>query len=200
MTFVVGHPQGGPDAGADRQRNTNSPPKCPPTIWVQRKWACVTTWRDPLRAKHLDLLKRSFFSPLVPAKCAKARELFCTVKTQIAQLKTRFPAEQYYRLDPMTCFMGPDVSLGMKWCWSNQLDLFHSRFHEHWRFVLQRLAFLSAFVVYLESENLVTRDEVAQILGSRFQFVCHVLPLPCVESDQSCDWSSGRKILFSKAH
>lgn len=32
----------------------------------------------------------------------------------------------------------------------------------------------------------MTRDEVAQILGSRFQFVCHVLPLPCVESDQSC--------------
>uniref|UniRef100_A0A4W5JSS1 Translin n=1 Tax=Hucho hucho TaxID=62062 RepID=A0A4W5JSS1_9TELE len=40
-----------------------------------------------------------------------------------------------------------------------------SRFHEHWRFVLQRLAFLAAFVVYLESESLVTRDEVAQILG-----------------------------------
>lgn len=50
----------------------------------------------------------------------------------------------------------------------------HFRFHEHWRFVLQRLAFLSAFVVYLESENLVTREEVAQILGSRYQFVCCV--------------------------
>lgn len=40
------------------------------------------------------------------------------------------------------------------------------RFHEHWRFVLQRLAFLAAFVVYLESESLVTREEVAKILGS----------------------------------
>uniref|UniRef100_A0A3Q2EIH1 Translin n=1 Tax=Cyprinodon variegatus TaxID=28743 RepID=A0A3Q2EIH1_CYPVA len=40
-----------------------------------------------------------------------------------------------------------------------------SEFHEHWRFVLQRLAFLAAFAVYLESENLVTREEVAQILG-----------------------------------
>lgn len=53
----------------------------------------------------------------------------------------------------------------------NQFNLFRFRFHEHWRFVLQRLAFLSAFVVYLESETLVTRDEVAQILGSRYQFV-----------------------------
>ncbi|XP_015247688.1 PREDICTED: translin [Cyprinodon variegatus] len=42
---------------------------------------------------------------------------------------------------------------------------FNFRFHEHWRFVLQRLAFLAAFAVYLESENLVTREEVAQILG-----------------------------------
>uniref|UniRef100_A0A3P9L423 Translin n=1 Tax=Oryzias latipes TaxID=8090 RepID=A0A3P9L423_ORYLA len=71
----------------------------------------------------------------IPSKCAKARDLFCTVKTQIGDLKTKFPVEQYYR------------------------------FHEHWRFVLQRLTFLAAFVVYLESENLVTREEVAQILG-----------------------------------
>lgn len=71
----------------------------------------------------------------IPTKCAKARELFCTVRTQLADLKTKFPMEQYYR------------------------------FHEHWRFVLQRLAFLAAFVVYLETETLVTREEVAQILG-----------------------------------
>lgn len=44
------------------------------------------------------------------------------------------------------------------------------RFHEHWRFVLQRLTFLAAFVVYLETETLVTREEVAQILSSR----CHL--------------------------
>nr|XP_046259910.1 translin isoform X1 [Scatophagus argus] len=84
-----------------------------------------------------EICKISLFSilTLVPGKCAKARELFCTVKTQIADLKTKFPVEQYYR------------------------------FHEHWRFVLQRLTFLSAFVVYLESEALVSREEVAQILG-----------------------------------
>ncbi|KAB5577108.1 hypothetical protein PHYPO_G00206170 [Pangasianodon hypophthalmus] len=71
----------------------------------------------------------------IPSKCLKARELFCTVQTQIGDLKTKFPVEQYYR------------------------------FHEHWRFVLQRLTFLAAFVVYLESESLVTREEVAKILG-----------------------------------
>ncbi|XP_021574754.1 translin isoform X2 [Carlito syrichta] len=38
-------------------------------------------------------------------------------------------------------------------------------FHEHWRFVLQRLVFLAAFVVYLETETLVTREAVTEILG-----------------------------------
>lgn len=71
----------------------------------------------------------------IPSKCEKARDLFCTVKLHIADIKTKFPPEQYYR------------------------------FHEHWRFVLQRLVFLAAFVVYLESDALVTREEVAQFLG-----------------------------------
>ncbi|XP_033860132.2 translin-like [Acipenser ruthenus] len=71
----------------------------------------------------------------IPSKCQRGRELFCTVRSHLGDLKTKFPAEQYYR------------------------------FHEHWRFVLQRLAFLAAFVVYLESETLVTREEVTQILG-----------------------------------
>lgn len=52
------------------------------------------------------------------------------------------------------------------------------RFHEHWRFVLQRLAFLSTFVVYLETETLVVREEVAKILGSRFQFMCYAVFTP----------------------
>lgn len=71
----------------------------------------------------------------IPSKCAKARELFCTVRTQISELKTKFPAEQYYR------------------------------FHEHWRFVLQRLVFLAVFIGYLETESLVTREDAAQALG-----------------------------------
>ncbi|XP_034278501.1 translin [Pantherophis guttatus] len=71
----------------------------------------------------------------IPKKCQKAREHFNTVKIHLASLKTKFPADQYYR------------------------------FHEHWRFVLQRLVFLAAFVVYLETETLVTREAVTEILG-----------------------------------
>lgn len=71
----------------------------------------------------------------IPKKCQKAREHFATIRTQMESLKTKFPADQYYR------------------------------FHEHWRFVLQRLVFLAAFVVYLETETLVTREAVAEILG-----------------------------------
>ncbi|XP_043550190.1 translin [Chiloscyllium plagiosum] len=71
----------------------------------------------------------------VTKKCQKAREHFAAVRSQLDELKTKFPADQYYR------------------------------FNEHWRFVLQRLIFLAAFVVYLESETLVTREAVAGILG-----------------------------------
>ncbi|XP_062862371.1 translin isoform X2 [Trichomycterus rosablanca] len=71
----------------------------------------------------------------IPSKCLRARELFSTVQIHIGELKKKFPVEQYYR------------------------------FHELWRFVLQRFTFLAAFVVYLESESLVKREEVAKILG-----------------------------------
>ncbi|XP_004626395.1 translin isoform X2 [Octodon degus] len=88
----------------------------------------------------------------IPKRCLKAREHFGTVKTHLTSLKTKFPAEQYYR------------------------------FHEHWRFVLQRLVFLAAFVVYLETETLVTREAVTEILG--IEAVCQqcdcwrLLPAP----------------------
>ncbi|XP_072020881.1 translin-like [Amphiura filiformis] len=71
----------------------------------------------------------------VPGICQKARGMFETVRIQYAQLKEKFPADQYYR------------------------------FHDHWRFVSQRLVFLSALIVYLETEQLISREEVAQILG-----------------------------------
>ncbi|XP_038646024.1 translin [Scyliorhinus canicula] len=71
----------------------------------------------------------------VPNKCQKARDHFNVVKVHLEELKTKFPPDQYYR------------------------------FNEHWRFVLQRLIFLAAFVVYLETETLVTREAVAGILG-----------------------------------
>ncbi|XP_064419995.1 translin [Latimeria chalumnae] len=71
----------------------------------------------------------------IPVKCQKAREYFSTVRSHLATLKTKFPGDHYYR------------------------------FHEHWKFVLQRLVFLGAFVVYLETETLVTREAVTEILG-----------------------------------
>lgn len=58
------------------------------------------------------------------------------------------------------------------------------RFHEHWRFVLQRLVFLAAFVVYLENETLVIREEVAKILGSRYQLMCW-----CVTVTKECNFT-----------
>ncbi|CAL8389196.1 translin [Gadus morhua] len=90
-------------------------------------------------AREILTLLQSVHQPTgfkeIPTKCAKAREMFCTVRTHMADLKTKFPAEQYYR------------------------------FQEHWRFVLQRLAFLATFVGYLECEALVTREEAAKIIG-----------------------------------
>uniref|UniRef100_A0A8C4VE27 Translin n=1 Tax=Gopherus evgoodei TaxID=1825980 RepID=A0A8C4VE27_9SAUR len=71
----------------------------------------------------------------IPKKRQKAREHFGAVKTQRASLKTKIPADQCYR------------------------------FHEHWRLVIQCLVFLAAFVVYLETETLVTQEAVTEILG-----------------------------------
>uniref|UniRef100_G1KD47 Translin n=1 Tax=Anolis carolinensis TaxID=28377 RepID=G1KD47_ANOCA len=125
-----------------------------PSFSVRRRVGSPETPKDPFplaAARELLLLCRHVRQPdvhhiagrphrrpghpRVPKKCQKAREHFGTVRTQLASLKIKFPAEQYYR------------------------------FHEHWRFVLQRLVFLAAFVVYLETETLVTREAVAEILG-----------------------------------
>ncbi|XP_077993646.1 translin-like [Glandiceps talaboti] len=75
----------------------------------------------------------------VPSLCKKSREQFQTIRTQYAELETKFPNDQYYR------------------------------FNDHWRFVTQRLAFLSAFTVYLESEKFVTREEIAELMGVKLE-------------------------------
>ncbi|XP_017376924.2 translin-like isoform X2 [Cebus imitator] len=71
--------------------------------------------------------------------------------------------EKGFHLDVEDCLSGVLILAselaGVQWC-----DL---GFHEHWRFVLQRLVFLAAFVVYLETETLVTREAVAEIFGSK---------------------------------
>ena len=40
-----------------------------------------------------------------------------------------------------------------------------SRFNDQWRFSLQRLAFLSAYLQYLQTESLVTREQTAALIG-----------------------------------
>ncbi|XP_022099777.1 translin-like isoform X1 [Acanthaster planci] len=70
-----------------------------------------------------------------PVLCQKARKLLETTQSQFAELQKKVPADQYYR------------------------------FHDHWRFVSQRLSFLVALIVYLEAERLVTREEVAHLMG-----------------------------------
>ena len=41
------------------------------------------------------------------------------------------------------------------------------RYHDFWRFVTQRLSFLSSLLVYLESGDLATHSQVADMLGSK---------------------------------
>ncbi|XP_012252418.2 translin isoform X2 [Athalia rosae] len=67
--------------------------------------------------------------------CAKARKHFEDVRKGYAKLADVVPSNQYYR------------------------------FHEHWRFVTQRLCFLASLTVYLEVKVLVHKDTVAEILG-----------------------------------
>jgi hypothetical protein len=42
------------------------------------------------------------------------------------------------------------------------------RFHFEWKSVTQRLCYLASLVVYLEVRILVTKEIVAEILGSKF--------------------------------
>lgn len=119
---------------------------------------CVCTLNNIL------LTNEPSFSSPVPSKCQKARELFCTVRTQTGELKTKFPAEQYYRLVYYIHLLRLNKNV-YSLCFEDAY-VFTFRYHEHWRFVLQRLAFLATFVVYLETESLVTREEVAKILAS----------------------------------
>ncbi|XP_033105675.1 translin-like [Anneissia japonica] len=75
----------------------------------------------------------------IPAICGKSREKFESVKSSYADLAGKFPIENYYK------------------------------FHDHWRFVTQRLIFLSALTTYLETETLITREETAKLFGVEVQ-------------------------------
>uniref|UniRef100_A0A336KXM7 Translin n=1 Tax=Culicoides sonorensis TaxID=179676 RepID=A0A336KXM7_CULSO len=71
----------------------------------------------------------------IPAACQQAREHFANCKSIFTKLAALIPVGQYYR------------------------------YNDHWHFVAQRIVFLIALTVYLESEELVSRDKVAEILG-----------------------------------
>ncbi|KAL2302192.1 hypothetical protein Nmel_009610 [Mimus melanotis] len=124
----------------------------------------------------------------ISKKCQKAREHFGTVRTQMESLKTKFPILNEVVTFVFCCCQkgtvpGNNISKNKNLVssdllmeggrenpgclWTTQPGKVWElrRFHEHWRFVLQRLVFLAAFVVYLESETLVTREAVAEILG-----------------------------------
>ncbi|KAK3745628.1 hypothetical protein QZH41_011479 [Actinostola sp. cb2023] len=67
--------------------------------------------------------------------CTRSREMLKDVNEQYAELETKYPKGQYYR-----------------YC-------------DHWRFINQRLTFLAAFIVFLENENLITREQLSKMLG-----------------------------------
>jgi hypothetical protein len=74
---------------------------------------------------------------LVPASCQRARTLFGSIKEGYKKLAEKVPADQYYR------------------------------YHDHWRFVTQRAAFLASLTIYLESGELASRETVAEMMGGR---------------------------------
>lgn len=71
----------------------------------------------------------------VPTVCEKCIPMFEAVKQKMADLAGKIPENQYYR------------------------------YNDQWRFLMQRLAFLSAFLQYLQTESLVTREQTAALIG-----------------------------------
>lgn len=67
--------------------------------------------------------------------CLKTRALLMDAKAHYAKLVDVIPPGQYYR------------------------------YHDHWRFVTQRLSFVCSLVVFLEAGILIKRETVAEILG-----------------------------------
>ncbi|KAF8766728.1 translin-like [Argiope bruennichi] len=104
--------------------------------------------RDSIKVitKELDQTSREIITMLqgvhkpkglsqISILCQKAREQFSAVKKLYASLQEKVPTDEFYR------------------------------YHEHWRFVTQRLVFSAAFIVYLESGKLIGREEAAELLG-----------------------------------
>lgn len=75
---------------------------------------------------------------LVSASCQRARTLFGGIREGYKKLAEKIPEDQYYR------------------------------YHDHWRFVTQRTAFLASLTIFLESGELASRETVAEMMGGRF--------------------------------
>lgn len=69
---------------------------------------------------------------------------------------------------------------------------FPNRYCDHWRFVNQRLTFLAAFVIYLEQEKLITREELTSMLGGKNARKSADSQRRC---DTSCGGCNGNKIV-----
>ncbi|CAD5125732.1 DgyrCDS13941 [Dimorphilus gyrociliatus] len=65
----------------------------------------------------------------------KAREMFTTVRKYYEELASKIPSEQYYK------------------------------YHDHWRFVTQRICFLAAFTTFIQDGRLISKSEVAEMLN-----------------------------------
>ncbi|KAK3595085.1 hypothetical protein CHS0354_043186 [Potamilus streckersoni] len=70
-----------------------------------------------------------------PSICETVSLMFHIIQEKMRSLAELVPANQYYR------------------------------FNDIWRFVIQRLVFLAAFLTYLQSETLVSRNTVATLIG-----------------------------------
>lgn len=98
----------------------------------------VTRELEQSAREILAVLQAVHQSPGVEAVkkiCAKSREMLTAVRSEYKNLVEKIPSGQYYR------------------------------FCDHWRFTSQRFAFLGGFIVYLEGERLITRPELAEMLG-----------------------------------
>ncbi|PVD35697.1 hypothetical protein C0Q70_02660 [Pomacea canaliculata] len=80
-------------------------------------------------------LEKALLGGAVVILCEKTKTLFEKVTEQFDLLAAKIPEDQYYR------------------------------FHDHWRFVMQRLAYLTAMKVYLTQDRLITLQETANLLG-----------------------------------
>lgn len=67
--------------------------------------------------------------------CLKAKAKFPEVVTHLETLANKIPSGQYYR------------------------------YNNHWSFILQRIVFLATYIHYLECEELLSREQVAEMLN-----------------------------------